>query len=94
MCNHFPSDLVRIQEMIINLFLYSVLLYNVCNVCFQPMLVIAEAGSQHSLVPSSHTTLDKEGETDNLTLERLPVTHFRAGGLLCPHFKTKHIKMG
>ncbi|XP_041817721.1 REC8 meiotic recombination protein b [Chelmon rostratus] len=27
----------------------------------QPMLVIEEAGSQHSLVPSPHTTLDKEG---------------------------------
>ncbi|TMS08858.1 hypothetical protein E3U43_014405 [Larimichthys crocea] len=27
----------------------------------QPMLAIEEAGSQHSLVPSLHTTLDKEG---------------------------------
>lgn len=31
------------------------------------MLAIEEAGSQHSLVPSLHTTLDKEGENDILT---------------------------
>lgn len=34
-------------------------------------MVTEEAGSQHSLVPSPNTTLDREGETDTLTFERL-----------------------
>lgn len=54
-----------------NLFQYSVLLYYICNVYFQPMMVIEEAGSQHSLVPRPHTALDTEGETHVLTFERL-----------------------
>lgn len=42
-----------------------------CNAYFQAEFVIEEVGSQHSLVPSPHTTLDKEGENDTLTFERL-----------------------
>ncbi|KAM9337560.1 REC8 meiotic recombination protein b [Symphorus nematophorus] len=56
----------------------------------QPMLVIEEAGSQHSLVPSSHTTLEKEGFRSPpaaITLtekEQLPITtaeHFEGDDL-------------
>ena len=36
-------------------------------------MVTEEAGSQHSLVPSPNNTLDREGETDTLTFERLYV---------------------
>lgn len=43
---------------------------NVCNAYFQADFVIEVVGSQHS-VPSAHTTLDKEGENDILTFERL-----------------------
>lgn len=58
------------------------------------MLVSEEAGSEHSLVPSSHNTLDKAGETEVLTFERLYLSNvcfFSGGRLFNPLSKTKHV---
>lgn len=52
---------------------------------FYTMLVMLD--SQHSLVPSPHNTLNKEGKTNNLA-----ASHFRDDRLCSPHFKINHVK--
>lgn len=58
-----------------------------CNAYFQADFVIEVVDSQHSLVLSPQTTLDKEGMNDILTFSSVPCLRFLPLG---SHFKFFH----